>query len=91
MHATDLTQYPESAVGIVGVAGRFPGADSVEALWSNLVNGVESIRRFSAEELIAMGVEREIVAQVDPKVERDGVCAKGSALLQSDPSDLRVR
>ena len=61
-NASDLTRHSDLAVAIVGVAGRFPGADSVEELWSNLASGVESIRRFSADELVAMGASREIVA-----------------------------
>ena len=62
MNASELSQQSELAVAIVGVAGRFPGADSVEELWSNLVSGVESIRRFSADELIAMGVDQDTIA-----------------------------
>jgi acyl transferase domain-containing protein/acyl carrier protein len=30
-------------IAIVGMAGRFPGARSVDELWRNLVNGVESV------------------------------------------------
>ncbi len=40
-------------VAIVGLAGRFPGAQDVASLWQNLRQGVESIRRFSAAELAA--------------------------------------
>ncbi len=43
-------------VAVVGVAGRFPGAPDVATLWSNLCAGVESIRVFSREELLAVGV-----------------------------------
>ena len=39
------------AVAIIGMAGRFPGANSVNALWENLCNGVESITSFTDEEL----------------------------------------
>ncbi|NMO14244.1 non-ribosomal peptide synthase/polyketide synthase [Pyxidicoccus fallax] len=39
------------AVAIIGMAGRFPGAASVEEFWRNLREGVESISRFSPEEL----------------------------------------
>ncbi|HYH82425.1 MAG TPA: type I polyketide synthase, partial [Longimicrobium sp.] len=39
------------AIAIVGMAGRFPGADSVDAFWANLRAGVESIRRFRDDEL----------------------------------------
>ena len=38
-------------VAIIGMAGRFPGADDVEALWKNLCDGVESIRYFTDAEL----------------------------------------
>lgn len=44
------------AVAVVGMAGRFPGASGVGALWENLRAGVESIRPFSREELEAAGV-----------------------------------
>ena len=38
-------------IAIVGMAGRFPGAASVDAFWDNLRNGVDSISRFKAEDL----------------------------------------
>ncbi len=38
-------------IAIIGMAGRFPGAADVEAFWQNLVSGIESIQRFSDEEL----------------------------------------
>ena len=49
-------------VAIIGMAGRFPGADDVEEFWANLANGVESIRRFTEEELRASGVVPETIA-----------------------------
>ncbi|MGE0445968.1 MAG: type I polyketide synthase, partial [Vicinamibacterales bacterium] len=45
-----------NAIAIVGMACRFPGASDPETLWKNLAAGVESIRRFSREELIAAGI-----------------------------------
>jgi len=42
-------------VAVVGMAGRFPGARNVEQFWANLRAGVESITRFSEEELRAAG------------------------------------
>ncbi|NOK20265.1 non-ribosomal peptide synthase/polyketide synthase, partial [Corallococcus carmarthensis] len=39
------------SIAIIGMAGRFPGAMTVEAFWRNLREGVESITRFSPEEL----------------------------------------
>jgi acyl transferase domain-containing protein len=49
-------------VAIIGMAGRFPAADGVDALWANLRAGVESIARFGADELRAAGVDDETLA-----------------------------
>ena len=38
-------------IAIVGMAGRFPGAASVDELWANLLAGRESITRFALDEL----------------------------------------
>lgn len=40
-----------SSVAIIGMVGRFPGAPDLEAFWSNLERGVDSITHFSDEEL----------------------------------------
>ncbi len=52
-----------TAIAIVGMSGRFPGARSVAEFWQNLRNGVESIRSFSEAELVAAGVSAEELAQ----------------------------
>ena len=44
------------AIAIIGMAGRFPGAADVDEFWQNIRNGVESIRRFTDEELVSAGV-----------------------------------
>ncbi|MEM1433800.1 MAG: amino acid adenylation domain-containing protein [Pseudomonadota bacterium] len=46
-------------IAVIGMALRFPGADSVDAYWRNLCAGVESISRFSTEELRAAGIAEE--------------------------------
>jgi phthiocerol/phenolphthiocerol synthesis type-I polyketide synthase E len=46
-------------IAVVGMACRFPGAATVEAFWKNLREGVESVSRFSDEELRAEGVGAE--------------------------------
>ncbi|HEV7860471.1 MAG TPA: beta-ketoacyl synthase N-terminal-like domain-containing protein, partial [Pyrinomonadaceae bacterium] len=43
-------------IAIVGLAGRFPGAKSIEEFWQSLCEGVESITFFDDEELRAAGV-----------------------------------
>ncbi|WP_052457171.1 type I polyketide synthase, partial [Streptomyces sp. AcH 505] len=45
-----------TAVAVIGLAGRFPGADGVEQLWTNLLAGEESLTRFTTEQLAAAGV-----------------------------------
>jgi amino acid adenylation domain-containing protein len=49
-------------VAVIGMAGRFPGAASVDAFWRNLREGVESVTFFSDEELLAAGVDAALVA-----------------------------
>jgi acyl transferase domain-containing protein len=46
-------------IAIVGMAGRFPGAKSVEEFWQNVRDGVNSISHFSDEELEESGVGAE--------------------------------
>ncbi|WP_433550348.1 SDR family NAD(P)-dependent oxidoreductase [Micromonospora zamorensis] len=45
-------------IAVIGMAGRFPGADDVEQLWQNLTAGQESVRFLSEDELLAAGVPR---------------------------------
>jgi phthiocerol/phenolphthiocerol synthesis type-I polyketide synthase E len=51
-----------TSIAVVGMAGRFPGAASVDELWQNLCAGVESIRFFTADELRAEGVGEDEIA-----------------------------
>jgi acyl transferase domain-containing protein/surfactin synthase thioesterase subunit/acyl carrier protein len=43
-------------VAIIGLACRFPGAGDARAFWSNLHDGVESIRFFTRDELLEAGL-----------------------------------
>src|SRR5271165_3517562 len=54
---------PSSAVAIIGMTGRFPGANSVEEFWNNLASGVESITFFDREQLESY--EREIAGRAE--------------------------
>ncbi len=60
-------------VAIVGLAGRFPGADNPDQLWLNLRDGVESIVFPSDAELLAAGVPAWLLA--DPAYVRAVACA----------------
>lgn len=54
--------FVDDRIAVVGIAGRFPGAASVEELWRRLLDGAELIQRFSPEESRAAGATK---AQLD--------------------------
>ena len=43
-----------TAIAVIGMSGRFPGARSVAQLWQNVRAGVESVRFFTDDELASM-------------------------------------
>ena len=49
-------------IAIIGMRGRFPGANDLETLWRNLADGVESITPLSREEMRAAGVPDHITS-----------------------------
>jgi non-ribosomal peptide synthase protein (TIGR01720 family) len=48
-------------VAIIGLSGRFPGANNIDEFWQNLRDGVETISFFSDEELKASGVDSALL------------------------------
>ncbi|UQW99650.1 type I polyketide synthase [Streptomyces sp. RerS4] len=46
----------DGRIAVIGMAGRFPGAESPDELWDLLESGAEAISRFTPEELRASGV-----------------------------------
>jgi acyl transferase domain-containing protein/glutamate-1-semialdehyde aminotransferase len=52
-------------IAIIGMAGRFPGARSPDELWRNLLEGRETITKFSPNELDPADAE-EMAARSDP-------------------------
>ncbi len=69
-------------IAIIGMAGRFPGARDVDELWRNLRGGVESITRFTEEELAANGVAPELLA--DPAYVRARGVLDGVELFDAE-------
>ena len=49
-------------IAIIGMQGRFPGANDPETLWRNLADGVESITPLSRDEMRAAGVPDHITS-----------------------------
>ena len=58
-----ISETPNSIEGIaiIGMAGGFPGAKSIDKFWQNLRDGVESIAVFSDEELLSEGIKTTLI------------------------------
>ncbi|HEX2076985.1 MAG TPA: beta-ketoacyl synthase N-terminal-like domain-containing protein [Longimicrobium sp.] len=52
----------EFDVAIVGMAGRFPGADDLDTFWQVLREGRETVTHFTDDQLRAIGVPEELLA-----------------------------
>ncbi|MEX2577611.1 MAG: SDR family NAD(P)-dependent oxidoreductase [Verrucomicrobiales bacterium] len=66
--ASEAAPADDPLIAVVGMAAHLPGAGDIGQFWENLRSGVESIRRFTAEELEAEGVPRALIN--DPKYVR---------------------
>jgi acyl transferase domain-containing protein len=60
---SDANDLPPGCIAVVGMACRFPGADSPQAFWELLSDGREAITRFSEAELEAAGIDRATSGQ----------------------------
>lgn len=47
----------QTSIAVIGMAGRFPGAETLSLFWQNLITGVESIRYFTQEELVSSYID----------------------------------
>ncbi|PZS35297.1 MAG: hypothetical protein DLM61_02260 [Pseudonocardiales bacterium] len=45
-------------VAVIGMACRFPGANNIDEFWQNLVDGVDSVTRFSRQTVAAIGNQK---------------------------------
>lgn len=66
--------YSGVEIAIIGMGGRFPGADSVDALWRNIREGRESVTAFSDEALRHQGTEQALLD--------DAACVKSGVMLE---------
>jgi acyl transferase domain-containing protein/thioesterase domain-containing protein len=76
-----VSDYDDNDIAIVGMALRVPGASTPEEFWANLVGGVESLKFFTEEELLARGVSPATLA--DPNYVRAGMVLQN--MDQFDP------
>ncbi|SEN51959.1 Acyl transferase domain-containing protein [Nitrosospira multiformis] len=80
-HTEDFSERADIDIAIIGMAGRFPGADNVEAFWRNLRDGVESVTFFTDEELLARGISRKTLE--DPHYIKAGAELPGVDLFDA--------
>lgn len=55
----------DERIAVIGLAGRFPGADDIEAFWSLLAEGRRGVRDVSEDELRAAGVAESLWTRED--------------------------
>lgn len=72
----------DTALAIIGMAGHFPGANTIDTFWKNLRAGVKSIRHFSDQELLAAGVPPEVLAM--PNYIKSGTVLEGAEYFDAD-------
>jgi len=60
-------------IAIIGMTGRFPGANNISELWRNLSRAIESISFFTDEELLEAGAS--------PSVLKDPNCIKARGII----------
>ena len=63
--AADDSLDPSTAIAIVGMAGRFPGAPDVDALWRLVRDGEDGLSDLSEQDLRAAGVDEATMAEPD--------------------------
>ncbi len=89
----DLENDLDGRIAVIGMAGRFPGARDLATFWSNLRNGVESIKFLSEEQLLAAGESPETIR--DPSYVRanasiDDIDMFDAAFFGMSPRDAAV-
>jgi acyl transferase domain-containing protein/thioesterase domain-containing protein len=68
-------------IAVIGMAGRFPSASSIEEFGRNLCSGVESVSVFTDEQLLGAGVPSDLVHA--PNYVKAGVLFDGTELFDA--------
>jgi acyl transferase domain-containing protein len=80
-------------IAIIGMAGRFPGARTIEEFWQNLCNSVESITWFSEQQLLEAGLDPETIQNpqyVRAKGVIEGIDLFDAAFFGFSPREART-
>jgi len=63
--AENLDPTSDTDIAIIGMAAHLPGADGIDAYWTNLRDGVVSIRQLSREQMLEAGVPPHLIDRPD--------------------------
>ena len=78
---------PQEAIAVIGMAGRFPGADSPDEFWANLIAGKDCITRF--EPRVGSDGAEYVGAALEPQSANSPLAGVGPAdLYNRCPRDL---
>jgi phthiocerol/phenolphthiocerol synthesis type-I polyketide synthase E len=69
-------------IAVIGMAGRFPSASSLDRFWQNLIDGIESVSTFSDAQLLSAGVDPELLNSSN--YVKAGVLLEGIDLFDAD-------
>jgi acyl transferase domain-containing protein len=88
-----ISSYTGLEIAVVGMSGRFPGAENIHEFWDNLKNGKESITFFSDKELIDDGVDADLLKNPN-YVKAKGLITNpdyfDASFFEYTPSDVKV-
>ncbi|MCP5420389.1 MAG: SDR family NAD(P)-dependent oxidoreductase [Gammaproteobacteria bacterium] len=73
--------FPQHSIAIIGLAGRFPGANDLDEFWQNVRDGVEVLEDFSDADLDSAGVDLSL--RSSPHYVRRGTVLHGSDLIDA--------
>ncbi len=88
-----LDQHTPPDIAIIGMSGRFPGARTIESFWANLCAGTESITFFTAAELLAAGVDPQLVQHpqyVPANAILDDIAEFDAGLFKMTPREAEI-
>jgi acyl transferase domain-containing protein/thioesterase domain-containing protein/acyl carrier protein len=54
-----------SQIAIIGMAGRFPGANNINQLWQNLLDNIDSLELLKKDELLKLGIPENTIKGKD--------------------------
>ena len=84
---------PSTDIAVIGMSGRFPGAESLDEFWRNLRHGREGIRVITDAELLRNGVDQRAVDTpnyVKAAADLPGIECFDNAFFGFTPRDAQI-